>query len=188
MIPKYVALFGGFLLFFSPLQAQELVDNPEFVSWSKFKKGTSLIVKSVTSTEKEASEVIITSTLLDAGTEKVVIQTTSVVKRKDKDFKSDPEKREILRLIPLPKGLSKEEFAAGKPPGTTEEGTETLKIGGLELKAKWYKYNADVAKTKISAKKWFSPEIPGTIVKSEMTTTGDFASTIKLELVELKKP
>jgi hypothetical protein len=188
MMLKHTGLIGGFLILLSPLQAQELVENPEFLSWSKFKKGTSLVVKSTTSTDKETSEVIITSILIDAGPEKVVVQNFSVVKTKDKDYKLEPVKREILRLTPLPKGMSKEDFAAGKPPGTTEEGTETLKIGGQELKAKWYKYNAEEARTKINARKWFSPEIPGNIVKSEMTTTGDFASTIKLEVVELKKP
>jgi hypothetical protein len=172
----------------SPIRAQDMVDNPEFMSWSKFKKGTSVSLKSLTMTKARTSEVILTMTLVDVGTDKLVIESTSLVKMKDKDFKTEPEKREVLRTIPLPKGLSRQDFASGKPPGTTEEGAETLKVGDQELKAKWYKYSADVAGTKIDGKRWVSNDMPGSIVRNEMTTSGEFASTIKLELLELKKP
>jgi hypothetical protein len=111
-----------------------------------------------------------------------------VKNEKEKDFKTEPEKREVKRTIPLPKGLTKEDFAANKPPGTTEEGTETLKLGTLELKAKWYKYSAEVAGIKIEGKRWVSSEMPVSIVKNEMTTTGEFSETNKLELLEIKKP
>jgi hypothetical protein len=185
---KHCVLIGAFLVCSSQLRAQDLFENPEFSSWSKFKKGTSVSMKSISITEKQTSEVVITSTLMELGPDKLVIQSTSLVKMKDKDFKSEPEKREILRMVPLPKGLTKEDFALGKPPGTTEEGNETIKLGTLELKTKWYKYNADVAGTKIKAKRWVSNEVPGNIVKNEMTTSGDFASTIKLELLEIKQP
>jgi hypothetical protein len=97
-------------------------------------------------------------------------------------------KRDVLKTIALPKGLKKEDFFASKPPGTTAEGSETLKLGDRELKAVWYKYGAEVEGTKIEGKRWFSSEVPGNIVKNELTTTGKFASTLNLEVIEIKKP
>jgi hypothetical protein len=94
----------------------------------------------------------------------------------------------VLKTIALPKGLKKEDFAAGKPPGTTAEGNETLKIGDLEIKTVWYKYGAELDKTKIEAKRWVSSQVPGNIVKNVITTTGAFADTLTLEVIEIKKP
>jgi len=185
----HVVVIGAVLACLSPLQAQEMVENPEFTSWSKFKKGTSVTMKSTRVTKTKASEVIITNTLIDVGVDKLVIESSSVVKNeKEKDFKTEPEKREVKRIIPLPKSLTKEDFVASKPPGTTDEGTETLKFGTLELKTKWYKYSAEVAGIKIEGKRWVSSEMTVSIVKNEMTTTGEFSETNKLELLEIKKP
>jgi hypothetical protein len=170
----------------STLHAQEMVENPEYISWSKFKKGTSVVMKSTNEFKGMNSEVITTTNLIDVGTDKLVLESSSVVKGKV-DFKSEPEKREVKRVIPLLKGLTMEDVAAGKPPGTSEEGIETLKLGNQEFRTRWYKYSADVDGVKTAAKRWVSSEVPGNIVKSEMTTTGALTSTIKLELVEIKK-
>ncbi|HEV3440270.1 MAG TPA: hypothetical protein VG122_23150, partial [Gemmata sp.] len=56
-----VVAIGAILACLSPIQAQEMVENPEFTSWSKFKKGTSVSMKSIRVTKTKSSEVIITS-------------------------------------------------------------------------------------------------------------------------------
>ena len=47
--------------------AQDKVDNPEFANWAKFKKGTSVTMKSVSSFNNMSSEVTITSTLVEVA-------------------------------------------------------------------------------------------------------------------------
>ena len=186
---KQLVVIAAFLAGGKTLHAQEeMVENPEYASWSKFKTGTSVTMKSTNVIGGRMSEVMITTTLLSVGADQLQIESSSVVKDQDKEFKPKPDKRDVLKLVPLPKGLLKADFAELKPPGTTEEGMETLKLAGQEIKAKWYKYSVDREGTKINAKRWVSTEVPGNIVKSEMTNTGAFASTIRLELVEFKKP
>lgn len=172
----------------SSLHAQELVDNPEYQSWSKLAKGTSLSIRSISVVSGRSSEVIITNTLVETTPEKVVIETALLLKERDQDFRPPVEKQVIAKMIALPKGISRTEFAAGKPPGTIEEGTETLNIAGRELKTKWYTYREEVAGTKIEGKRWFSSEVPGNIIKSELKTTGILSTTARLELIEFKKP
>ena len=116
--------------------AQEKIDNPEFASWSKFKKGTGVTLKSTTEFNKTSNETLITFTLVEVGADKLVIETTSVAKFNGMEIKVPPMKRDVTKTIELPKGAKKEDFAAGKPAGTTEEGTETLKVGGVEVKTK----------------------------------------------------
>jgi hypothetical protein len=168
--------------------AQDKVDNPEFANWSKFKKGTSVTLKSSSNVGGTTSDVTITTTLVDVAPDKLVLEMTSLVKAAGMEIQGKPMKRDVLKSVPLPKGAKKEEFSGGKPPGTYEEGAETLKVGGTEVKAKWFKYKADIGGTKTDAKLWTSDEVPGMIVKSEMTTTGMFASTTKMEVTEIKKP
>jgi hypothetical protein len=170
------------------VMAQDKVDNPEFANWSKFKKGTSVTMKSVSSFNNISSEVTITSTLVEVGADKLVIEMTNVVKAAGMEIKGEPAKRDVTKTVTLPKEFKKEDFAGGKPPGTYEEGTETLKVGGTEFKTKWYKYKADVNGVKTDAKMWMSEDMPGIMVKSEMTTSGAIATTTKMEVTEFKKP
>ena len=177
-----IALFPAFAM------AQDTVPNPEFASWSKFKKGTSITHKATTETGGATSEVLLTSTLVEVEADKVVIETTSVAKVNGMEFKSPPMKRELAKTITLPKGAKKEDATVGKPSGTVEEGTETLKVSGVEVKAKWYKFSAQVDKVKSEGKTWMSEEVPGMLVKTEVSTSGMFASKTKMELIEFKKP
>jgi hypothetical protein len=168
--------------------AQDTIPNPEFANWSKFKKGTSVTHKATTEVMGMASEVLVTNTLLETGGDKVVIESSTVVKANGMEFKTPPMKRDVTKTITLPKGVKKEEAAAGKPPGTIEEGTETLKIAGVEVKTKWYKYSAEVDKVKTEGRTWMSDDVPGMLVKTELSTSGTFATKTKMELVEFKKP
>ncbi|HVL13509.1 MAG TPA: hypothetical protein VM529_13160 [Gemmata sp.] len=68
-----------------------------------------------------------------------------------------------------------------------EEGEEAVKVAGGVVQAKWYKYFIEMDKTKTEARMWMSDDVPGRVVKSEMTTSGMFASKTKLEVVEVKK-
>jgi hypothetical protein len=167
---------------------EDKLDNPEFANWSKFKKGTSVMVKTTSTFDGFTKNSTTISTLVEVGGDKVVVEITTVDKFLGKENKQPPIKRDINKTVALPKGAKKEEFAGGKPPGTYEEGTETLDVGGAEVKAKWYKYRVDLGGTKIEAKQWTSDDVPGRVVKSEITTTGKLASTNRTEVTEIKKP
>jgi hypothetical protein len=168
--------------------AQEMITNPEFANWSKFKKGTSVTVKTVTDVAGMKGEMSITMTLVEAGGEKLVVETSSVTTANGMEFKSPAAKRDIAKTIELPKGVKKEDLESKKPDGSFEEGTETLKVAGVEVKAKWYKYKSEIAGIKSEGKMWMSDDVPGWLVKTELTTSGEIASTMKSEVVEFKKP
>lgn len=165
----------------------EDIANPEFGSWAKHKKGTSITMKTVTSTGGMNIEILTTTTLLEVGADKITVETATVTKLNGMEFKAPGVKREIGKTVNVPKGAAKLD-PAGKPPGTVEDGTETVKVGGTEIKAKWFKAKLDVAGTKTESKTWMSDDVPGLMVKMEATTTGAAASTIKMELIEFKKP
>jgi hypothetical protein len=169
-------------------RAQEKVDNPEFAAWSKFKKGTSVTVRTSTTAEGKTTEVTITNTLVEAGPDALTIETVATSKVDGKEIKNPAIKREVPKTFTLPAGAPKPPPPGQKPEGTVEEGTETLKVGGAEYKTKWYKTKNTIEGTTIEGKVWVSDDVPGGLVKAESTATGKLAFTSKLEVVEVKKP
>jgi hypothetical protein len=167
--------------------AQETIENPEFKNWSKFKKGTSVTLKNTTTSGEIKSESTITTTLVEVGADKLVVEMAITAKVNDMEFKQPPMKRDVTKTITLPAGVPKPD-PAKKPEGTVEEGTETVKIGGAEYKTKWYKTKTKAAGVEAESKTWTSDDVPGGLVKSETTTTGAAPATVKLEVTEVKKP
>ena len=167
--------------------AQQTVENAEFKNWSKFEKGTSVTLKNVTTSGDIKSESIITTTLVEVGADKLVLEMAVTAKLNGMEFKNPPMKRDVTKTVTLPAGTPKPDPKA-KPEGTVEEGTETLKIGGTEYKTKWYKTKVKAGGADTESKVWTSDDVPGTIVKMETTSAGASPVTIKMEVVEVKKP
>jgi hypothetical protein len=169
-------------------QEKETVPNPEFASWNKHKPGTSVTWRVISETAGMKSEVLMTHTLVEVGTDKAVIEIATTIKANGMEIKAPAQKRDITKTIEVLKGMKKEDPTGAKPIGTTEEGTETLKVAGMELKTKWYKAAAEADGTKSQTKQWVSDDIPGMMVKNVTTVTGAVNSTVTTELIEFKKP
>jgi hypothetical protein len=167
--------------------AQDKIDNPEYASWSKFKAGASTTLRTSIATDQVKSETVITTTLVEVGGDKLVLETAVTSKANGMEFKAPPTKRDVPKSIVLPAGAPKPD-PAKKPEGQVEEGTEEVKVGGATVKAKWIKNKVKLGEVETESKTWFSDEVPGGLVKSETTTRGPNAATIKMELVEFKKP
>ena len=167
--------------------AEDTIENSEFANWSKFKKGTSVTVKTTSTANGFTSEIVSTSTLVEVGADKVVVEYVTVTKFNGMEVKAPAARREIPKTIAVVKDPPKRD---PKDPKVTEmeTGTETIKIIGLELKTKWTKNKVDAGETKVESKVWMCDDIPGMMVKMESSMTGTVTSTTKVELVEFKKP
>jgi hypothetical protein len=168
---------------------QETVENPEFAAWNKFKPGTSLTVKVTTTAGGINTEVLMTNTLVQTGADKLVLETSATTKAGGNEFKQPAMKRDVPKTVTIPAGVKKEDLPAPgkKPPGTVEEGTETLKVAGAEYKTKWYRVKHSANGTEIEGKTWMSDDLPGMVAKSETTVKGPVSATTKMEVVDVKK-
>jgi hypothetical protein len=117
-----------------------------------------------------------------------VLETTGVSRIGSMEFKVPATKRDVPRTITIPKGVKVPPRPNAKPEGTYEEGTETIKIAGAELKTTWYKYRSAKDGLKTDAKLWISEGVPGGMVKMEATTSGLIDASSRMELVEFKTP
>jgi hypothetical protein len=171
-----------------PAAAQEMIENGEFTAWHKFKKGTAVTTRVTSKAGGVSSEATMTVTLVDVADDKVVLETVGVTKAMGMEFKQPAVKRDVPKTIAIPKGTPKPPAPGSKPEGTYEEGTETLKVGGTDVKARWYKVKAEMGGVKSDARMWISEDVPGMMVKMDATTTGAVASETRMEVVEVKKP
>jgi hypothetical protein len=169
--------------------AQETIPNPEFTDWARFKKGTSVKMKISNTAAGMTTETVVTTTLVEVGADKVVVEMASTTRVNGMEFKAPPMKRDVPKTFALPAGAKKPDpKTAEKPPGTFEEGTETVKVAGAQYKAKWYRSKFEADGNKIESKTWMADDVPGKFLKSDTTVSGAVAATTKMELVEVKKP
>jgi len=134
------------------------------------------------------TETKVITKLVEAGQDKLVLETVTSLKANGMEFEVTPQKREVPKTITLPEGLSKADAAKGRPQGTFEEGTEKIKIAGKEVKTQWYRFKTEANGFTTESKMWKSDEVPGLLVKLEATTTGAVNSSTKMEVVEFNKP
>jgi hypothetical protein len=166
-------------------QDKKKIDNPEYTSWSKYKPGTTVKMTIVNNAGGQKFEIARTSKLVEVTAEKCVLEDEGMTKVAGMEVKQPATKRDVPKTLEVD-AKSADAIKAVKPEGTTEEGTETLKVSGTEIKTKWYKFKSKAAggAAATEGQMWMSEEVPGLMVK--MTTKTD-QSEMKMELVEFTK-
>lgn len=177
-------LVSGLCLVVVSTASAEPVDNPAFKSWSKFKPGTQITMKTESEFNKMKSEILIVSKLVEVGTDKCVIEVETITKINGMDFKAPAMKQDVPKTYDVPKADPKTPKVE-TPDVKKEEGKETLKIGGTEVKTTWMKYTTKTKEGNHEGQTWMSDEVPGGLVKS-VSKAGDVST--KTELIEIKKP
>lgn len=167
---------------FAVAQEKKTIDNPEFANWSKFKEGATTTLKMVSEFNGMKNTTTIVTKLVEAKADQLTMETTAEVEVMGKPFKAPAQKREVKKTLEVPANtpVPKDQ----KPEGTTEEGTETIKVGATDVKTKWYKYKSKTPAGEVSGQVWMSDEVPGQVVKM-VSKSDKFSST--MELVEFKK-
>lgn len=144
----------------SAAMAQELVDNPNYQSWSKFKPGTT-VTWTVESNQAGIARTLNATFKLAALTpEKASLEITM----------SPGEKTTKLELVAK---VKKEDVNGPEtpPPGVKGEtkllGVEDVTVAGKTYRCKVSQFTGESGGTTFSTKRWWSPEVPGQEVKKE---------------------
>jgi hypothetical protein len=167
--------------------AGEPVEHPSYKPWGKFPVGTSVTVRTITDSTKNAghTETSIVYTLKDKGADFVVVESQATTKYADgRVEKNPPASTRTPRLIALPPGVKREDW--GKPPAG-ETGTEVLKVLNREFKTTWYKSTGTTDAGAYTQQVWSSDDMPGGLVKS-VTEVKAVEETTTLEVVALTIP
>ena len=158
------------------------VDSPDFRNWTKFKVGTYVTVMSTTEVGEKKTEQKMWYTLKTLGDESATVEN-EIAQPENAKFKAPPTSREFAKTVEAD-AKSEASVKAGKPSGTTDEGTETIKVGNTEYKCTWYKFLINTTSGPINGQLWVSDEVPGRMVKMKSasrsaTTTAEVTEIVK---------
>ncbi len=169
----------------APVAAAEEVEHPAYKSWARHPVGTSVALKSVTTTKGVTNVTTKTTTLVKLTAEGAVLETVRVSDGTGKVVESPPEAYLQRRMFPLFAGVKKEDV--GKPPGSSTRGEETVKLAGKEYKATWFDSKGSVEGGETFTRTWMSEEVPGRLLKA-VTKVPKADNMTTVELVEVKTP
>jgi hypothetical protein len=170
-----------------PAPPREQVENPLYRSWAAFKKGTSVVHKSVTAADgnEAVTTTTTTCTLLDRTDDHVVVEMRAKTRRYDGvETDNPPERLTNPRRIGLPPGMTRADFEKAAGAGPAEE---TLKLGGKEYRTRRRTSKDRNEAGEVFVDTWTSDAVPGGLVRS-VTRTPAIGKTTTQELVEVRTP
>jgi hypothetical protein len=169
-VQQRVAFCAGVLAFALVARADDTVANPAYDSWARVGVGT--VVKFTQSTDamgtKASMQISEMLTEITPDAVKVEMKMSMVVAGHSTDLPA-----KTLTITAKTKKADDVGDATTKPAATTED----VVVDGKTYSCKVSTVSMEKSGMTIHAKTWSCPDVPGTMVKSEATTTGAVAST-----------
>jgi hypothetical protein len=167
----------------SPTTApDEIVENPFFVAWAKYKPGTTVEFDLKTDAAGQQMTTHIVQRLVEVSPEKVVVDVEAHIEVPGIPNPPQPQKQTKTFLPRVPKS---ELLHAMLPPGAvgdpTDAGNEIVHAAGKDFTCTVTEFSGNDGSDDGKAKQWRSPQIPGGMVKLESAS-----AVMKVDLVVTK--
>ncbi len=167
MIGKMMGCLAAAIAVFavsSTVLAQEKVDNPRYLEWSKYKPGTYVKMEMVAAMGEQKMKTTMTTTLKEVTPEKAVLEmkiemSMPGVPPQVKQM-TEPAKIEKAKIKPT----NPEEMPNCK---IINKGTEDIKVGDTTYKCKWYEFEMEQQGMKVNSKLWTCEDVLDKMVKNE---------------------
>ena len=147
--------------------AADLVDNPRYQEWSKYKPGTLVKMDITTVAGGQNIKSAMTTTLKEVTPEKVVLEmktSMTIPGMPPQDNATnvvEPAKIEKAKIKPV----NPEQMPNCK---VTNKGTEDLKIGDKTYKCNWYEMEMEQKGMKMKGKCWTCDDVLDKLVKNDI--------------------
>jgi hypothetical protein len=165
-------------------RAEEMVANPQYTAWAKFKPGTMITMKMAT-TGAQALNMQIVQTLKEVTPEKAAVDVAT-------KMDMGGQTRDMpTQTVSVDAKVTKDKAAqAEMPPGMKGDvkqlADEDVTVGGKTYKAKVSEFSGEQQGMKVKGKAWRSDEVPGGVVKMESSYQGPQGNgDMKMELVSV---
>jgi len=172
----------AFVLLAAAAARADDVPNELYERWKGFKVGSSVTFHSDVETAGVKVEYEATSTLTELSAEKAVVEVTGFTRLGDKKLDAKPKRFEYAATK---KPEAKPD--ADKPPPSKKEGDEELDVGGKKIKCHWVEEKTDDGTSKTTERSWFSSEVPGGVVRQDVTVDGAAKNTTHTVVTRFEK-
>ena len=173
-----------------PTAPPVLFHDLDYANWRRFPVGTQVKRKSVTSAKKAAGSTTSVETFIlkEVTDREVVVVRQNTTTRSDGSYHAvnPPDQRKHPRSFAIPPGMSAEDFS--KPSRAAKKaGEEVLMAAGAAYKATVYAWADQTESGTMNIRVWLSDDMPGRIVKQEMTVAALGNTTID-EVIDVRIP
>jgi len=165
--------------------AADLVDNPRYREWAKYKPGTLVKMDVATAAGGQNMKSAMTTTLKEVTPEKVVLEMkTGMV------IPGMAPQENVMSMVE-PAKIEKAKIKHTNPElmpncKILNKGTEDVKIGDRTYKCKWYEMEMEQQGMKFASKCWTCDEIPDKLVKNEIKMAMGNTSMVLAEFKAVK--
>lgn len=157
-------------------RAEDLVDNPQYASWAKLKPGSSITLTTDTAAMGQQVKTEMVQKLSELTPDQAVIEVVMSVEAMGTKQARPPQKVSIKAKVPkdqadrtrLPEGMKGE---------SKELPDETVDAMGKSYTCKVTEFSGVISGMNAKGKIWRNDDVPGQVVKSQVTTEGAMAST-----------
>lgn len=158
---------------------EDLVPNPLYVHWAKFKPGSYSVLKQETRIVRAQAQTFSRVTLSEVSEAGVIVEIHHILEHVNPDQTDGPPERRFIPALISKIAAERQET----PPGKTRKGYETLNHGTVTLETRWVETNLEQGPLSKLAKVWYCEEVPNRVVKESVTMKG---MTVEKSLVEYK--
>jgi hypothetical protein len=162
-----------------------LVDHPEYVNWSRFPVGTSIVRKKEVTNEFGTVHVTTTLRLAEKTADKLVVKSQVTVARSgESPVENPPQQFNFPAQFRLPAGMKLEQFAL---PSLTARhvGEETREACGKEYRSQVFTWDERNETGPMAIKLWRCDDIPGRMLRQEIH--GHMHDSVE-EIAEINQP
>jgi hypothetical protein len=166
---------------------EELVDNPRYLAWSKYKPGTAVDLEMAMDLGGGAQRMTtqIAQKLLEVTPEKVVVESVARMSIPGlPNAQNQTQTHTFDARVPKSKA-EKSNLPTGADGETKEIGTEKMDVAGKSYECKVSEFTGKVQGAPAQGKQWRTTEVPGGLVKLESDSGGN-KMTIELKKVAVK--
>lgn len=160
---------------------EDLVRNPEYVHWAKFKPGSYSVLKQVSIIARTKAQGFSRVILKEVSETGVVVQIHHFMPNPTPDATVGPGQRRFI-----PAMISRSTARRGvEVEGNVGKGEELLRHGDETLTTHWFETSTQQGVLSMWSKVWYCDDIPNRVVK-EMATMKGAKTKIEKTLVEYK--
>jgi hypothetical protein len=180
-----VALLCSICVASSSMAQEELVDNPQYASWSKHQPDTTVSMKMVTNMAGQTMNMDILQTLKEVTPDKAVVEVKTTM-----DMMGQKQDMPAQTVDIKAKVTKAEADKANLPQGADGESkdlaNETITVAGKDYDCKVTEFSGEQNGMKTKGKVWRCDLVPGGVVKVDMTMEGAQSGDMKMELVSVE--
>ncbi len=147
--------------------AADLVDNPRYQAWAKYKAGTTVKMDMTTVAGGQNVKSVMTTTLKEVTPEKAVIEMKTSMTMPGMAAPIDN-----AMTMTEPAKIEKEKIKPTDPEKMPNckvlgKGTEDVNIGARTYKCNWFEVEVEQQGMKVTSKYWMCNDLPDKMVKND---------------------